>query len=454
MDMIAPTAFRAYDVRGKVPADFDAKGAYTLGRAVGVYLKNGHLSTKEASVLVHRDARMHSEELSQFLIEGLLAEGIHVINGGLATTPMHVFALNQCAADAGVMVTASHNPPEYHGFKISSARGVPIGSTSGLEEIQAIASRNVFADGALGTQSVQDFRDAYIAFLSEANTSTTASKKRIVFDVGNGMTALVLRDLAEKLPIDAIFMYDAIDMVSPAHAANPHDPGTLTELRARVKSEKANLGIAFDGDGDRIGVIDEQGNIMRSDILGAWIADMELQKIPHAAVVHDVSCTHGVRDVVARHHGRAVRERVGHSFMKRAMRVSDAVLGIEASGHFYWKDFFYSDGALFTFIRMLEYLEIDARPLSTILVAYQTYTSSGEIAIPLSTKEMQLEELAHAYSTAEKIDWLDGLTIEYADWWANIRFSNTEPVLRIVIEAHDETTLSREKQQLLKALGV
>lgn len=454
MDMIAPSAFRAYDVRGIVPADFDAKGAYTLGRSIGVYLKNGHLAHKEATVLVHRDARAHSAELTQFLTEGLLAEHIHVIDGGLATTPMHIFALNQCGADAGVMVTASHNPPEYHGFKISSAGGVPIGSTTGLAEIQAIASRNVFADGPLGNKSTQDFSSAYVAFLASRSTASAERKRRIVFDLGSGMTTLVLKELVATLPVEPIYLYDTMDMVSPAHQANPHDPSTLSELCARVVSEHAELGIAFDGDGDRIGVIDEQGNIVRSDILGAWIAERELSSIPHATVVHDVSCTHAVRDVAVRHHGRAVRERVGHSFMKRAMRASDAVLGIEASGHFYWKDFFYSDGAFFTFIRLLAYLESDPRPLSAVIADYHTYASSGEITIPVSTKEMQLEELAHAYSTAERIDWLDGLTIEYPDWWANIRFSNTEPVVRIVIEARDETTLSREKQQLLKALGV
>ncbi|MEK7659796.1 MAG: phosphomannomutase/phosphoglucomutase [Patescibacteria group bacterium] len=452
--MIASSAFRAYDVRGIVPADFDAKGAYTLGRSIGVYLKNKHLVHTEATVLVHRDARKHSEELAQFLIEGLLAEGMDVIDGGLATTPMHIFALNQCKADAGVMVTASHNPPQYHGFKISSAGGVPISSESGLSEIQAIASRNVFADGPIGKKNERNFVSQYVAFLAAQHAGTPRKRLRVVFDLGNGMTTLVLRDLLDKLPIDPVLLYDEMNMISPTHQANPHDPNTLEELRARVLSEHADLGIAFDGDGDRIGVIDERGNIIRSDMLGAWIADMELTNIPHATLVHDVSCSHAVRDVAARHHGRAVRERVGHSFMKRAMRASEAVFGVEASGHFYWKDFFYSDGALFTFIRILAYLDVDMRGMHAVTRAYHTYASSGEITVPLGTREMQLEELAHAYSTAERIDWLDGLTIEYVDWWANIRFSNTEPVVRIVIEARDETSLSREKQQLLSVLGV
>lgn len=450
MNMISPSAFRAYDVRGIVPADFDAKGAYTLGRAIGVYIKNGHMHARGATVLVNRDAREHSEELSVFLIEGLVAEGMHVIDGGLATTPLHIFALNDAKADAGVMVTASHNPPEYHGFKISIEGGVPVGSGTGLEEIQAIAARNVFADGALGTRESRDFADAYIAFLS-SRTVPAKRRLRVVFDLGNGMTTLVMERLALSLAVDPIWMFATLDMVHPVHQANPHDVATLSELRERVISERADLGIAFDGDGDRIGVIDEAGNLVRSDVLGAWIADKTLEA-DSGAIVHDVSCTHAVRDVAEKHGVRAVRERVGHSFMKRAMRSSHAIFGVEASGHFYWQDFFYSDGALFTFIRMLGYLESDARPLSAAMSEYYMYAFSGEITIPVSAKEMQLEELAHAYSTAERIDWLDGLTIEYPDWWANIRFSNTEPVVRIVIEANSDEILLREKSKLLTHL--
>ncbi|OGZ41358.1 MAG: hypothetical protein A3C80_03455 [Candidatus Ryanbacteria bacterium RIFCSPHIGHO2_02_FULL_45_43] len=455
--MIKANIFKAYDIRGIVGQELDEQGAYIIGRAYGVFMKDTHPSKKLFAVVVQADAREHSPRLKNGLIEGLIAEHINIIDGGLATTPMHYFSVNHAGADGGIMVTASHNPASYNGFKLTRRGAVPIGKDSGMEEIKQIALRGIFdKEDKKGSEKnlshKQDFKKPYIDFLLEHISVSSVKPFRVVIDTGNGMVGHVLPLLLKRLPIEVFPLYFDIDMRFPYHTANPLDTSTLKDLIAKVLEVQADFGIAFDGDGDRIGFVDENGRIVQNDLITAFLADSMLKKHKGGKIVYDLRSSRIVPETIASNGGAALESKVGHAFIKSLMRKENAVFGGELSGHYYFKDFFFADSALFAFLYFLEILSLQKMPFSSVVAPYRAYVSSGEINFQVGSQETFLEGIALHFKDAKKLYWLDGLTVTYDDWWFNLRMSNTEPVARLNVEADNEWLLKENLENLKRLI--
>lgn len=452
--MLNPDIFRAYDIRGIALQDIDEKGAYSIGRAFSVFLKERKEVSKHLCVVVMSDARESSPLLKKGLSQGLVDEGVHVIDGGFATTPMHYFSVNYTKADGGVMVTASHSPPTYNGFKLSLAGALPIGQDSGLEEIKKIALRNIFHEvGAKGNIKKRNFLKYYINFLLDQIDGSGIKALAVAIDAGNGMTGMVLPYLLKQLPLKVSRLYFDIDMKTPKHEANPLKEETLSDLKKIVLEKGLAFGVAFDGDGDRIGFINERGEFCGSDIVGAFLADWFLAKSKGEKIIYDLRSSRAVPQHIKEAGGIPIETRVGHTFIKAIMRKEKAIFGIELSGHFYFRNFFYADSALLSFLHFLAAFSQQGKELSEILREYRKYYSSGELNFEIArNKETFLEEIATNFEDAKKIYWLDGLSVMYDDWWFNLRLSNTEPLVRLNIEAESKKLLAEALSHLKKLI--
>ena len=451
--MLNPDIFKAYDIRGIASKDIDEKGAYTLARAFGVFLKERKEVNGHPLVVVASDSRESSPSLKEGLLKGLMDEGINVIDAGLTTTPMHYFSVNYAKTDGGIMITASHSPPAYNGFKLSLAGALPVGQDSGLEEIKKIALRNIFHEiDVKGKIKKCDFLNNYVDFLLGLIDTRGIKALSIAIDAGNGMTGIVLPRLLQKLSLTVQPLYFTIDMKTPRHEANPLKEETLSDLKRAVLKKKLDFGVAFDGDGDRIGFVDERGKFLGSDIVGAFLADWLLEKSKSEKIVYDLRSSHAVREHIENTGGIPIETRVGHAFIKTIMRREKAIFGMELSGHFYFRDFFYADSALLAFLYFLAAVSRKNKKLSEIAEGYKKYYSSGELNFKVAEgQETFLEEIATHFEDAKQVYWLDGLSVVYDNWWFNLRMSNTEPLVRLNIEAVSKKLLD-EKIILLEKL--
>lgn len=454
--MLKRAAFHAYDIRGITLADFDTAGAFSIGRGFGLFLKID--KKKEGlQVVVQRDARSYGEELMHAVMQGLLSTGIDVIDGGFATTPMHYFSINHSDADGGIMVTASHNPPEYNGFKLSGRGALPIGKGFGLEVIEELASElegKSATDHVEGQKVQQDFKEEYKKFLHSRVNIKEIEKLHVVVDTSNGMTVLLIEDILESLPdLEVDFLNTNINMIAPTHTANPILPEGITETQKKVMDGGAAIGFVFDGDGDRIGIVDEKGQRVRNDILGALLATYFLEKNPGETVIYDVRSTRAFPEAIKAAGGKAVRERVGHSFIKQRMHKENALFAAEYTGHFYYRDFFFADAAILTMLHILELLSVSGKSLSELTEQFSNkYTTADQINIKVDQEEA-LASIERAYSN-RSIDRTDGVSIDCGDFWFNVRTSNTEEILRINIEGKDEQSLKEGRDKLSKIVGM
>ncbi len=451
--------FRAYDIRGIYPKELNNDDAYYIGRAYAEFVrrKGQVVSSKGNSsplILVQSDARSSSPPLKEALIRGLLAHNAQVIDGGLATTPMHYFSINKAIADGGIMITASHNPSQYNGFKLSLKEAIPIGQGRGMEEIRHLAiSFESLPNNIPNNLEVlkRNFEDDYIRSLLEKIEVSSIKPFKIVIDAANGMAGLLLPKLIERLPIKVIPLYFEIDMTFPNHEANPMKEETLRDLQGKVKEEGADLGVAFDGDADRIGFVDETGRVTRSDFVGAYLAEWLLEKEPGSKIVYDIRSSRVVPEVIERAGGRAIESRVGHFFIRKILREEQALFGEERTGHFFYRDFFYTGSTLLGLLRLLVAMSEKNLLMSDINNRYQKYFSTGELNFTVKDNSLErLEEIAKQFSDAKKIYWLDGLSVIYDDWWFNLRLANTEPLVRLNIEAKNQELVD-EKLKLLKS---
>jgi phosphomannomutase len=436
--------FKAYDIRGLVPEQLDAAAAHRIGRGVARFIGARRLA-------VGRDARPHTPELADALCRGIGDEGVDVVDLGLAATPMLYHAVDRLGLGGGVMVTASHNPSQYNGFKVCREHAVPIGGDSGLAEIERLSAERAEAPVAprRGGSEAVDVRESYVA--QALSVGGECPSMRVAIDCGNGMAAVGLEPLLERLPLEVERLYFEPDGTFPNHEANPLDESTLVDLVDTVRRTGAQLGVAFDGDADRAMFVDENGRVVRADVVTALLAQVRLRQHPGATVLYDLRSSRATAEAIQEAGGRPVQCRVGHSFIKADMREHDAVFAGELSGHFYFRfsPTLVADDGIAAFVALLDVLARSGKSLSELAAPLLRYATSGEINRKVAAPAALLEALAAEHAGASEISRLDGLLVRYPDWWFNLRCSNTEPVVRLNLEAGDAESMARHRDALL-----
>jgi phosphomannomutase len=443
--------FKAYDVRGLYPEEVNESLATQIGLAFRQVLGEDDLRSG-STVVVSRDMRSHSEPLCRALIEGLRDSGLDVLDIGLATTPTNYFAIGHLQAAGGVQVTASHNPARYNGFKFSRREARPVSGDHGIPLLERkIATGDlprVSTPGALEHGSVSaSYGDHVLSFLDRSDEL----RLKVVVDAANGMGTLY-QTLLERMNLELDLLYFELDGTFPNHEANPLKLENLRDLSQRVQEVGADLGVAFDGDADRAAFVDETGEPVGSDLITALIAGELLKKDPGSAVLYDLRSSRAVSEYIGECGGVPVRERVGHSFMKATLRDKKGIFGGELAGHYYFRDNYYADCALLAVVEIANLLRRTRQPLSRVVQPLIRYAKSPEINFEVDDKQARIDELAQRYADG-RIDYLDGITVQFDDWWFNVRPSNTEPYLRLVLEAGTAGDLARRRQELYALLG-
>jgi phosphomannomutase len=452
--------FKAYDVRATYPNPLNEEAAWKVGHATGQYLLRsrqkllaGGRVKMEGTVCVGRDMRPHSPDLAKALCDGLRSTGLSVIDVGMVDTSFLYFAINHLDCVGGVMVTASHNPANYNGFKISGPKAKPIGSASGLDDIKRIASTlRVGNTGLNGDYMEMDLWRAYrlhvLSFLS------LGRKIRVVVDASNGMAGKMVPavfggiDNLEIIPL----LFEITG--SFVHEPNPLVDSNLDMLKEKIREVKPDLGVCFDGDADRCFFVDESARTIGCDMVTALLA-RDFLRMPQnqgATIVYDLRSSHAVADEIKAAGGVPKRERVGHAFIKKTLSETKAVFGGELSGHFYFRDNFFADSGAIAFARVLSVLSNQVGEMSTLIDPLKRYSQSGELNFQIEDKDAKIRELADAYKKGVT-DYLDGITIDLGDWWFNVRKSNTEPMLRLNLEAKNPAMLEEKLKELRRYLG-
>ncbi len=442
--------FKAYDVRGIYPSQINEDMARQIGLAFQFVLDEEDRS-RGNTVVVSRDMRSHSEPLAKALIEGLTQSGLDVLDIGLATTPMNYFAVGHTKAAGGVQVTASHNPAQYNGLKFSRHEARPVSGDHGIplleEKVKSGDLPKASRPGTVRTGQIFDeYQEHILRFLG-----TDRRRLRVVVDAANGM-GTIYRPILEATGIELIPLYFELDGTFPNHEANPLKEENLHDLMRAVKEHGADLGVSFDGDADRAAFVDETGQAVGSDLMTALIGGELLEREPGKAVLFDLRSSRAVAEYIAEKGGIPVRERVGHSFMKATLRKRDGIFGGELAGHYYFRDHFNADSSIGAVVEILNLLRSSGKPLSALVQPLRRYAKSPEINFEVEDKQGKIEELARRYGDAE-IDYLDGITFQYPTWWGNVRPSNTEPFLRLVLEASTPEELEQRQKELFEILG-
>ncbi len=437
------SVFKAYDIRGLHGSEIDTDLAHKIGLAYAAEIK-------PQRVLVGHDMRPVAPRMRDALVAGLRTAGVDVVDCGLCSTPMHSFGVGHGDFDGGIMVTASHNPAEYIGFKLCRKLAVPLSGEQGIGAMEARIRRGDLPEaGYEGALRSGDFTEAYVDMvIGEANFGR---KLKIVADAGNGMGGFEFSLVAPRLDLELVPLYFTPDGTFPNHEANPLNVATLEELRARVLQEKADFGVAFDGDADRAAFIDEKGDVVTNDLATALMA-IDILEREKGPVVYDVRCSRVVDEEIREHGGMPIKSRVGHSFMKAAMRERRCVFGGEYSGHYYFPRNFNTESASLAVVAMGNIVSRAETGLAGLLKPLRRYRQTGEINFRVREKEAKMRELEEAFPDAD-IDRLDGVTISYPGWWCNVRPSNTEPYLRLNLEACDPEDFKKARQKVFAILG-
>ncbi|WP_176742526.1 phosphomannomutase/phosphoglucomutase [Streptomyces sp. LUP47B] len=440
---------KAYDVRGVVPDQWDETLAELFGAAFVQV-------TGASAIVTGHDMRPTSPGLSRAFARGAAARGVDVTEIGLCSTDQLYYASGALNLP-GAMFTASHNPAQYNGIKMSRAGAAPVGQDTGLAEIRELVERwseagAPQAAATTGTITQRDTLDDYAAHLRSLVDLTSIRPLKVVVDAGNGMGGHTVPTVFAGLPLDVVPMYFELDGTFPNHEANPLDPANIVDLQKRVREEGADLGIAFDGDADRCFVVDERGNPVSPSAITALVASRELARHGgKGTVIHNLITSWSVPEVVKENGGTPVRTRVGHSFIKAEMARTGAIFGGEHSAHYYFKDFWNADTGMLAALHVLAALGGQEGPLSSLVAQYDRYVGSGEINSTVADQTDRLAAIKAAYEGQEgvQLDELDGLTVTTPDWWFNVRPSNTEPLLRLNAEARDEATTAKIRDEVL-----
>ena len=452
--------FKAYDIRGVVGEALSPQIAYLIGRGLA-----SQVFAAQGPIALTRDMRTHSPQLFDELSRGLRDGGCDTIEIGLAATPMNYWAINHYNARGGVQVTASHNGPQYNGFKVSGERATPLDYSTGLDKVEAFVLETQ-KNGAPATQKigqqtvVTDALDEYLKWM-QGFCDFGPRPLKIAIDCGNGMGGFFLPGFLEKHPqFEISKLFWELDGTFPNHEADPLKPENIVDLQKLVREQKPDFGVAFDGDADRCMFVDENGDAVSSDLITALIAGEVLEKTPGTAILYDLRSSQAVPQWVSEHGGRPVRGRVGHSFMKRLLVKENARFGGELSGHYYFADCFNTDSGLMALIQILDLLSKSDQPLSQHIAPLRRYSPSGEVNFRVEDAQATLQKVeSHYAAQGAELDHLDGLTVTIGDiknggWWFNLRSSNTEPLLRLNLEAQGAGERDKhfaEEQELLDA---
>jgi phosphomannomutase len=438
--------FKAYDVRGIYPDQFDDEAAGRIGRAFGRWID-------APKIVLGRDVRLSSPALAAAFAEGVTAEGVGVIELGLTTTDMVYFASGRRALP-GAMFTASHNPPQYNGLKLCRSGAAPVGEETGLQQIREMAE-GMPATGSptppaisKGRVEQADILEEYLAHLLTFADVEGLQPLTVAADAANGMAGLVVPQLFERLPMKLVPLYMELDGTFPNHPADPIQPENQADLRAAVTEHGADLGLAFDGDADRAFFVDELAQGVSGSLITALVAKGMLDRNPGATILYNLICSHVVPEVVRENGGNPIRTRVGHSFIKAIMAETNAVFGGEHSGHYYFRDHYNADSGLVASMVVMDQMSKAGLSLSELLAPLRRYADSGEINTEVEDQRAAMERIASAYAEGRQ-DREDGLTVEYDDWWFNVRPSNTEPLLRLNVEARTEEQLAEKTAEVL-----
>jgi phosphomannomutase len=442
--------FKAYDVRGVYPSDLDERLAFAVGFHYKAILDQDDLA-RGGRVVVSRDMRASGVPLLAALTNGLRTAGLDVVDIGLATTPMNYFAIGSLGASGGIQVTASHNPAEYNGFKLSRRDAIPVSSDTGIGRLEELVRTQPAPPAQPRAGFAQQDVSAAYRHHVLSFVRTREPRLRVAVDVANGMATLY-RGLLDELNLELVPLFFGLDGNFPNHEANPLKPENLRALQHAVLERDCAFGIAFDGDADRAIFVDDGGAAVGADLITALLAPAMLERFPGAPIVYDIRSSWATRETIAAAGGQPVRERVGHSFMKATMRRIDSPFGGELAGHFYYRANYFADSSLITAIEVLNLVRRADASLTALLQPLRRYAGTGEVNFRVDDKEAMIRRLASVFADG-KIDYLDGITVEYPDWWFNVRPSNTEPLLRLVMEARTSELLERAKGRVLAILG-
>lgn len=441
--------FKAYDVRGVYPKEINEEVIYKIGRSYVNFLKE-ETNKNDLKITIGRDVRLSSDSLAAALIEGIMDEGARVFDIGVATTPRVYFACGFYDYDGSIMITASHNPKEYNGLKFTREKAIPIGVDTGLKKIEGKVLENKFNNDKKGQVIEKNIESDY--FEKILSYVGNVKKIKVVVDTANSVGMLeadILKDIMEIVPL-----YFELDGNFPNHEANPLKIETLKDLQDKVTQEKADLGIAFDGDADRVGFVNEKGEIITSDIITALIAKNVLFLDPNKTILYDLRSSKVVKEVIEAFGGKAVMCRVGHAFIKKQLKDEDGVFAGELSGHYYFKDLYYAESSILAIINILSLMSRENKPISEIVNPLKKYFHTGEINFEVEVKDKVINSLERKYYAQAKNRFkLDGLSIEFKDWWFNVRPSNTEPLLRLNLEANTKELMEYKKEEVIKVIN-
>ncbi|PJA28393.1 MAG: phosphomannomutase/phosphoglucomutase [candidate division Zixibacteria bacterium CG_4_9_14_3_um_filter_46_8] len=441
---VDPKIFKAYDIRGEYPDEINEEIAYKIGRAFVTF-------TKASTVAVGRDMRRSSPQLSNALINGIADCGGDVVDIGMISTDGLYFAVGKFGYPAGVMITASHNPARYNGLKMCREKAVPISGETGIKEIERIIKKGRFISAIRRGKIVKkDVLEEYAKHVLSFVNLKRIKPFRIVIDAGNGMAGKLVPVVFKNLPCQIIPLYFELDGSFPNHPASPIEPENVVDLRRKVEETKADLGAAFDGDADRMFLCNEKSEMLGGDMVTALVAKNLLIKEAGARILYNLICSRTVPKVIKEGGGEAIRTRVGHAFIKAYMKEHNAVFGGEHSGHFYFRDNWFADSGMIALLVCLEVISAENKPLSEIIATMDSLHRSGEINSKVADVSGKLAEIEKAFPEA-RVDHLDGVTLQYDDWWFNVRPSNTEPLLRLNVEASSEEQL-KEKAGLILSI--
>ena len=441
---VDPEIFHAYDIRGIYGDTLTDEVAYRIGRAAAQYLR-------VPEIAVGRDMRLSSPQLAAALLRGITDQGVNAIDLGMTTTDGLYFAVGKFNFSAGVMITASHNPGKYNGMKFCRAQAFPISLESGLGDIRDLAVSGMFTEPSTQGQVIKrDITDDYVKHALSFIDVSRIRPLKVVIDAGNGMAGMIMPKVFQHLPCELVPLYFELDGNFPNHPASPIEPENMVDVQKKVREVGANLGAAFDGDADRMFPVDEHGNLVDGSMVIAAVSNSLLHKSPGSTILYNLIVSKSVPELINKSGGKAVRTRVGHSYIKAEMRQYNAIFGGEHSGHFYFRDNWFADSGLIAFLIMLELVSVENKPLSELLKPLDHGIRSGEINSIVTDVQSKLHALEeHFGKEAQSVDHLDGITLDFGDWWFNVRPSNTEPLLRLNLEANSRELMEQKRDEVL-----
>jgi phosphomannomutase len=444
--MLDPKVFKAYDVRGVYPTELDEEGAYAIGRAYAEVFE-------PRKIAIGRDMRVSSPAIAKATIAGAADAGADVLDIGMVGTEMVYFAVGELGLDGGICVTASHNPKEYAGMKIVRRGALPVGGDSGLMDVRDRALAGFGDVGKRGEVREEDIWPGFVDRVLSFVEVEAIKPLRVVVDAANGMAGAMLPPVLERLPIDAVRCYFEPDGSFPNHEPNPLLPENREFIVRKVAEEQADLGVAFDGDADRCFFVDDTGEFVPGDFATALLAESVLEKEQGAKIIYDVRASWAVPETIERAGGVPLVNRVGHAFIKHRMRKDGAAFGGEVSGHYYFREFTQADTGVVPFLLLLELISKKGRKLSEILAPYrERYFLTGELNTPVTDVALKLQELKERFGPEGEVSHLDGLSIDAEDWHMNVRPSNTEPLLRLNLEAMSQELMERKRDEVLEVI--